>query len=690
MNGPSFFGCDFINGSELSGDPKEIDNKYSSGIYSFGSQFYVDHYCTDPDIVPCAEYKPSTFSGLNYGIKALGIESVRTVSVSHTNFIDNLTGIYLGGINNATITNNNFEIAEADTSFYTIFGGLYLDYCSGYTVEENFFTKGNLPENDKTFLFGMVVKDSGDDPNEIYNNIFTNVDVGIESLNHNRGESNREGLVIKCNEFNNQTRYNIVVTRENDTIEPAGVAYYQGSNDDVTAPAGNLFWINQWGYVHHYINELDRYPIIDTMHDPSSNIRVKPVNYTESTVTLDSTVHIYSKELACPSHLSDSSTIPDVLKSEIYVMEASIDSVQTELSIWIDGGETEVTINDIELSTPPEAYDVYSDLMLKSPYLSDTVMIESIEKENVINNSMIEDILVANPQAAKSYKIAEALDGKSYPLADEQRDNINQGKFTTSNKEKLEAKLSTRIHSKTMIQDDLITFYMNDTVNVWAIDSLEVFLSEINTLSSNYQHASLKMIQGDSLLVMAILDNFENLFEMSSRELSTHQQYISYSVLFLNNLVTEVWNNNLDSLTKLELATLSSHRSLPGRYALNILQLYDTLQYFEPYVLPQDLMKSLAIGSKPTSDDSQSQEVFKIYPNPAISYFVLEFNQGFVSQDEASFIICDELGRTIQEYLIDSESDHKVISTSSLGKGIFLCKFVRGKKVVQTVKLIVL
>lgn len=101
-------------------------------------------------------------------------------------------------------------------------------------------------------------------------------------------------------------------------------------------------------------------------------------------------------------------------------------------------------------------------------------------------------------------------------------------------------------------------------------------------------------------------------------------------------------------------------------------------------------MKSLDMVKKPSSDEPQSKDFFKIYPNPAISYFVIEFNQDMVTKAETLLIIDDELGRPIQEYIINSKSDHKVISTSNLGKGVFLCKFVVGYKIVQTERLIIL
>jgi len=682
--GVDFLGCDFKCMM-----PDSIPLYYHPyGIYSIGSQFNVDEFCLDPHINPCQQLKSSTFYGLDYGIKAFGVDPVKTITVNNAIFTDNLTGIYLSGINNATITRNTFEIAKADTSELKIYGGLYLDFCTGYTIEENSFTEGDLGVRYTAYVFGLVVKDSGEEQNEIYNNIFTQVDVGIEALNHNRGEDLGQGLVIKCNEFN-ETKYNIVVARVNDTVNPAGIARFQGSGQSVTSPAGNLFWIiPPMMEVWHYINIKDpRCQIFYTMHQPSSNIRVKPVFYTNSTITLDSTNLVFTKALACPSHLSSSGPDPGILKTEMAVMDLKIDSAQAELNIWVDGGNTEQVITDIALSPPPEAYDIYSDLMLKSPYLSDTVMKESIGKEDVLNNTMIEDILVANPQSAKSDKISEALNDKSYPLSEEQRENIDLGRFTASAKEKLEAKLANHIHSKAMIKDDIITIYLNDTVNTWAQDSLGAFLSDVNTLQSNYQLTFLKIKEGDSTSAMTILDNIENTYDLNAVQLAIHQQYENYVQFLASSYPSGAWYNSLDSSKIHQLFELSSQQSFPGIYAVNILQFYDTLVYVEPYVIPDDQLKSGAKAIRPSQSGGLMKDYFKIYPNPALSYIVVEYNLGNERNNDIVIQICDISGKPMAEYRFRGNSGHKIISTKDLNPGIYLCKFVINDNLCQTFKL---
>jgi hypothetical protein len=692
VNGIRFRGCDFANSIDLTGSQGEIEDKYGTGIYSLGSQFYVDQTCINPEIYPCTLYKPSTFTGLNYGIYAMGMNPVYTISVNKSIFRDNVNGVFLSGIENATVTSNDFHVNnkyKVPPIPYDTYVGLYLDLCTGFTVEENYFDQ----ENDYIFHnTGIVVKDAGVNNNEIYNNFFTNrFEVGIMALNKNRGRDFDQGLVIKCNEFTVlKFEYDILVIEKGTVTENSGIAQHQGSNASETSPAGNLFSrysLDDW---KDYVNQVDRNHIDYFMHDPSLNIRVRPLHYTVNSITLISTGWQFVRERACYSHLTSPGPGPGILKAQMSLTELKIDSAQTELSTWVDGGNTEEVISEVAFSTPPEAYDLYSDLILKSPYLSDTVLKESIQKEDVLDNIMIEDILVANPQSAKSAEIQETLDGKIYQLTEDQRESVDQGIYIVSAKEILESHVAWQKHCRAMILDDLITLYKNDTVNDWAGDSLISLLNSENNPSLLYQLAFIRLNGGDSAAGMNVLNNMENSFDFNNDQLTIHQQYDDYAGHYSEIVNSDNPELALDSISRSALYALAEQKTFPGVYSRNMLQFYDTLVYIEPYILPSGQVKT---GEGPVGHGEKPQvgnEDFRIYPNPAMSYFIAEYAVQTTLVESLELMVSDISGSVLQKIILPGNSGHKIISTKDLNPGLYLCKFVLNGKEKQTIKLSVI
>jgi hypothetical protein len=623
----------------------------------------------------------------------MGIDPVYTIFVNKSIFRDNVTGIFISSIENATVTSNKFHVNKKYTIPpipYDTYVGLYLDFCTGFTVEENLFNQ----EGENAFHnTGIVVKDAGENNNEIYNNIFTNrFEAGIMALNKNRSRDPFQGLVIKCNEFEEDEsfKYDILVVEEGPVTDNSGIAMNQGSDEDQTSPAGNLFSRYAHPSFNDYVNQIDRNHINYFMHDPNTNIRVQPLHYTINSITLNPTNRPFIKEIACPSHISSPGPWPGILKVEMALTELKIDSAQSDLSTWVDGGNTEQVVSDVVFSTPPEAYALYSDLIFKSPYLSDTVLKESIQKEEVLNNVMIEDILVANPHSAKSSEIQETLDDKFYPLTEDERETIDQGKYVVSSKEILESRVAYLKHSRAMILDDLITLYKNDTVNVWANDSLISLLNSENNPSLLYQLAFIRLNEGDSTAAMNVLNNMENSFDFNNAHLEIHKQYIDYVGYYSEMVNSDNPAFAPDSVSRSELFALAEQKTFPGVYSRNILQFFDTLVYIEPYILPSGQVKTVEVRANHGEKPQIVNEDFRIYPNPAMSYFVAEYSIQKSNVESLEFLVSDLSGSVLQKIILPGKSGHKIISTKELKPGLYLCKFVLNRKEKQTIKLSVI
>jgi hypothetical protein len=220
--------------------------------------------------------------------------------------------------------------------------GLYLDGCTGFHVEENYFDQDDDYEFHNT---GIVGKDAGVTSNEIYNNFFTTrFEVGITALNKNKGSDQFHGLQIKCNEFTELGPFtsDILVYENGTPTINSGIAQNQGSDASESSPAGNLFSRNLSDAWKDYVNQVDRTRIDYFMNDPQSEIRVEPRWYTNN-IFLHNTNITFNKERSCKSHLTipDPKPDPPHLRAELESFALKIDSARTELNTWVDGGNTD-------------------------------------------------------------------------------------------------------------------------------------------------------------------------------------------------------------------------------------------------------------------------------------------------------------------------------------------------------------
>lgn len=685
VSGVKFKGCEFTNHTMLTDSPPA--GNPGMGIYSISSMFYVTHDCINPNVSPCQEYQRCTFEGLTYGIKALGVYQQNNCVVEHSDFLDNVTGIYLSSMDNSAVNLNFFEfLVENQDTLNKFHCGLYLDNCTGYQVEENEF-KSYYQIGNPVSSVGITVNNSGGNYNEIYNNYCHNLFAGILAQNENRANNGLTGLEILCNDFSTN-EYDIAVTV--DTIRSnSGIRSVQGSSyNSVTSPANNKFSYTHNNNVSDYYNDGNNITYWYAYDDGGYNL--EPINYSNPEVnplSNSSNTYTFSDSLGCPSSFSSGGSIEES-RSSMNSAESSIDSTSNLLELLVDGGDTEALNTEVETSMPSQAQDLRDDLIENSPYLSDSVMVSAVEKENVLTEPMVTEILVANPQSAKSDTVQNALDNRFNQLSDEQRSDIDQGWFFAGAKETLESELGYHQSQRDRSFNNIIRIFSSDSLNIAPRDSIIAMLLSENSLNSKYNLVLNHLAKGEHSIALFMLDSIPTTFSLNADQSIQHQQFCNYVNMIIQLQNTKKCIFEIDSLQKILLYNMldSAGVGLSG-IARNILTDVDTLIYSEPYLLPGDGLKKGVLKRAPVKK-AYSENSFKLYPNPAKEHVIIEYIlKGEYPSGQLN--IMDNRGIIVKSAKLVKSFDYKLIRTDDLPCGVYYCNFISKNESIQTIKLII-
>ncbi len=692
IHGVGFHGCTFRNTTR---DNKPPEENHGNGIYSINSHYTIDNYeyclipidpCPDPQIIP------SSFSGLHYGVKAVNSDPTFYVNIERTDFDSNYRAVYLANADYSTVNLNTFHIPAYSFTNDSLYC-LYLNNCTGYSVQENYFKSQfhpvSIDQTPRSYI-GIIVNNSGEADNEIYNNRFDSIPWGIIAQDKNRNNDGSTGLRIKCNDFAS-AHFDIKVALSGD--HPTwGIALYQGDSLSETGLAGNTFSSEHWT-IHRAGSDIDnggaRFKYYHHRQILNQLPRVQPVY--SLNVYIKGTDMTYDTTECCLSQLSGGGALPDDLKEEIAGESDTINSIESLLSALVDGGSTEALNSEILNSLPSEALELREQLLNESPYLSDTAMRSAISKEEVLPNAMIRDVLVANPQSATSDKVLEELNNRVVSMPDSMLAEILAGEDIISAKEALETNLASHRAKRAQAFYNLIRYYKSDTINPSSRDSLISLLQRENSLPAKYQLAFEYLETGDTGAVNSTLDQIPGAFNLTGEESTVHDEYLDYFAVLkeLAKNARNIFNIDSSSLAILQGIYTSGHEPVTS-YARNILITSGNLTWHEPILLPEN-MKSTEKVKKYNTDRFDEKSYLKVFPNPARQFVIAEYNlkEKFNENSTTKLTITDMRGLTTESRILIKQQDQELINTSGYVPGSYTCTLVVNGKRIDSKKFVI-
>ncbi|MBW6491093.1 MAG: S8 family serine peptidase [Lentimicrobium sp.] len=662
VNGIQFKGCDF--GYYGTGKSQGF------GIYSYNSSFIVDYYCQST-VYPCTDYITSEFNRLKYGIYTLGSATARTARIENCEFRNNISGIYASGILGLRVANNVFipQDVESNNINNSILGGLYLDGCTTYTIEENSFIS-TTTLGQSGIKVGMVINNSGSDNNYINRNSFTGLDYGAHAQNKNRSTNGLTGLQFRCNVFSN-CKSDISVKA---TVTNQGIRTSQGQpGNNPTDPAGNLFSnLTTPGYwsINNEASSINYYKNINQIPGP---------NYHDPLITYNVTKYSNSSPFSsstCPSSAGGDET-KEQLSAVITDNGMAADTISDQLSILVDIGDTEELLGTVYYSVPEEAGLLYNELLSGSPYLSDTVVHQAVEREEVLNNAMIRDVMVANPHTAKSEIILTGLDSRANPMPDYMYNEILAVADTVSAKELLEAKLSAKLSSMDAAFKSLTALYNEESAS---FDTLIAMTESIPILQAKYLKSLYLLEKNESAQAYNAATLIPTLVSIDGRE-SEYQDFVLYLQLILQY-------NDQDSIPTEYLEPLNyGSNELLKAFARNTLIDKGIISYQEPYLLPDGTKSSRIrrIDIPKIQLQSGKSSFLKVFPNPASYFITIDYQ---LPNTEAAGIITifDLNGKVIISKLLLKNTNQFILSLEGIVSGTYLIKLSDSKGYIDSIK----
>ncbi|MEY4925647.1 MAG: hypothetical protein RI894_83, partial [Bacteroidota bacterium] len=336
------------------------------------------------------------------------------------------------------------------------------------------------------------------------NNQFTNLMGGSYFGGQCRDVTGTSGVQSRCNIYTN-VAFDIVL---NDFEEPiGGIRNFQGS------PAANGNPDKATGNVHSVLappiktpyytinlpnnfinsetaNSITYYHNPPDASYPGPNTRYKPSRVYPSTgpavvnLIQSPTTYAYSGVNAtCPYPLfrftgdgggSLSNDMTELWQERVSSMTQAAIHKNT-LALLKDGGNTPLLENEVAVTQLQDAYQLYSDVMVKSPYVSEEVLAELAEKQN-FPPALLRDILVANTHGTKNVAVWQKLLERSIPLPEYMLQQISDASQTgISAKEYLDGQISVYIERYEQIVNQQLAVLESDTTgNVTETDRLAI------------------------------------------------------------------------------------------------------------------------------------------------------------------------------------------------------------------------
>lgn len=595
-------------------------------------------------------------------------------------FNDNIHSIYLNDANGARVSHNEFfvrtqhnYIPPTGQNFQTIAYGLYLDYTSGFAVEDNDFT--NL-DNTANISAAIVVKDNGGATDQLYNNEIDGFYHGIQAIGNNQNSAVTDlGLNFICNDCGPLTANSkdIIVSNY------GKVGNLQGEG---TRLPNNRFSAS--GTSRHFDNfGLSTITYEHGTGDP----RLVPINYIG--LNPNGVLNFVDIAIECPS-IPKPEALPGAVLSELNAVEIGLSNDRALLAQLIDQGNTpQLEAQILFASNQLEYQKLYIDLINMAPFVSTDNLLQLIQIDDYPELAL-RNVLLANPHAIREGEVWEAIINRSPVLSQQTIDDLETGKQSITARDVLDQQIAGNQVLSERLSGQFLRYYAehSDTNAFDAIAIIKQHLQNRDELHYKYALIDLHLSLNEWALARQELEAIPQQCVMGEQEEIDFQSIQSYYNLFLDgNLVeSQLEGDALETIQELE-ATGSGYAVGKAR-ALLKLNGYN-VSYVEP-IIDQNglLLNKREMNLERPAFPVQS---FSLFPNPARDRVALQWEapSEALFEDGLKVQIRNSSGQLVlEESISDPALNSHLISIENWKPGLYLVQVLQGEEAIYQEKLI--
>jgi len=336
--------------------------------------------------------------------------------------------------------------------------------------------------------------------------------------------------------------------------------------------------------------------------------------------------------------------------------------------IFKDGGNTEATLSDVETAWPNDMWELRTELLGKSPHLSMEVLKAAADKTDVLPESIIFEIMAANPDELKKGELINYLEDKENPLPAYMIDILRQVSTGTTYKTVLHRQMAHYNRLKTRAAHDIVRSILNDEVMDYT--ELRNWLDNVGGVRADEQIISSYLEEGNYSDALALANLMPGLYGFEGDELTEHNYYtdmlnLQISLEQQGRNIFELESNEINNLVNIA----DNSGGTAGTQAKGILEFAYAYHYCDCIDADASGYKSSNGFNKNAFEIMYGAEV-AVEPNPAKDWAAFNYTLPG-SETEGVIKITDVSGKLVTTLTITGKKGQKVWDTRKIKQGVY-------------------